>query len=117
MALEHSKRNWIALSVFIAATFLFGMKWLTPDCSMLDTAVSLRATQHNVVTLTNQKNKLRKQLGTLSCQVHGIGPTGGYCFTRETSELGGNNYISSQIADILYDRLLMGPVSSTLERG
>jgi hypothetical protein len=52
-------------------------------------------------SLRAQKAALRKQLGALSCEARGVGPTGGYCLNETQLEIGGNNGISFPLADRL----------------
>lgn len=64
--------------------------------------LALDAAAAQVESLRAQKAALRKQLGALSCEARGVGPTGGYCLNASTAlELGGNNGISFPLADRL----------------
>jgi hypothetical protein len=45
--------------------------------------------------------KARKQLGALSCETKGIGPTGGFCLKKEQFDVGGNVMWCSPVAEEL----------------
>ncbi len=55
-----------------------------------------------IATLRAEKAALRKALGELSCRHTGVGPTGGFCLDNTTRTTGGNDVLSTALADKLF---------------
>ena len=57
----------------------------------------------------------RRRAAALSCKENGIGPTGGFCVTKEVLAVGGNNYMDSGVVKHFCD--VAGRNASVLDLG
>ena len=71
---------------------------------MQDTSMLLECNKHDIncvsrenSLLRNRLHQQRQQLGQICCQANGVGPTGGFCLTKEEAVVGGNGQWDSRI--------------------
>ena len=86
-------------SVCITGANDYHSTWLLQDTIMFadcdKTSISC-LTQENVL-LREKLYEQRQQLGAYACKADGIGPTGGFCLTKEETSVGGNDIFDSSI--------------------